>query len=208
MRLRTALGRAGRVNRLPHKLMPWHTGRVSVRLVKLLVPLMLVALVSAGCLSTPANEVDLAAEDAAASASVAQTTIAVAEDGATPLGGGVCLPVGFCYGAARSGEAVFEQRIDGRLTGAHLTLTWDAATPATEELLLGIAYRSGDSYEWVFVQGSSPLVLQEDTLDIPGGSVEALYVSAYRCLGVMAYACVSPQQAFHLEGTLTTASGP
>lgn len=106
-----------------------------------------------------------------------------------------------------SGETWFEPKLDGKLVGADLTLTWTAATPLTEELLLGIAYEKDDGeMDWIVATGPSPLVLSESGLDLPAETVKFVYVNPYKCQGgpVPVIACYGVEQAFTIEGTLAT----
>lgn len=106
----------------------------------------------------------------------------------------------------RSGESWFPFDLKGTLDATDLTLTWDAQTPATEELILGITYEKEDgSYDFVYASGASPLTLAENALGIEGSSVQGVYVNAYRCNGVgPGFACMAAAQEFTIAGSLTT----
>lgn len=109
------------------------------------------------------------------------------------------------------GSSWFEPDIAGTLIAAELTLTWSATTPLTAELLLGIAYENDEGEnDWLYAIGTSPLTLTETNLDIPTNKVNAIYVNPYKCQGTPAplVACYGIEQAFTIEGTLTTATPP
>lgn len=157
------------------------------------------ALLLAGCVSGAPDDLAPAAALSPEAAPV-MTSVPIAHEGSTPDAASACAP-GFCYGAGRPGSSSWiEPKLDGLLVGANLTLTWEARTPATETLLLGIAYATGaDSWDYVYVRGPSPLVLERTGLAIEGKDVEAVYVNGYRCEVAV---CASTSQPFTLEGAL------
>lgn len=173
--------------------------------MKLAAATLVGALVFAGCVSTGATDAPLD-ESAATTLAPAPIVSPFEASGSTFTGVGACVPV-FCYGvgAPSEGSDWFEPELEGNLTAVDLTLTWSATTPATEELLLGIAYETEDEmYDWVYATGASPLVLSKSGLDIPAERIYAIYVNAFRCAGDAVYGCASAEQPFSIEGTLTT----
>lgn len=158
----------------------------------------------AGCLD---QDVAPAATDLAAADELpptpARTNVTIAEDGATPTGAAVCSPIAGCHGQWQASEASsFQQRLGGVLDAAELTLTWDAASPATETLMLGIAISEDGEWRFETEQGASPLTLSRAGLDIPADAEVWVYVNAHKCTPTPVAPCVSTSQPFHLEGVL------
>jgi hypothetical protein len=130
----------------------------------------------------------------------------------------LCLPSGpnSCMGPAVPfvGDDFQATGVSGVVSGA-LTLTWDAQTPAHENLQLQAwsATSCGDSC-WegtgtlsVFVSGASPLALEFPETLLETGETIVLSVRAARLPApdpVVAYA--AGEQAFHLEGALRVAT--
>lgn len=151
----------------------------------------------AGCVSD--DPVESAAVDPTPPAAPA---IDVSFHGETERGAFACAsPLGFCYGVASPGSASSSQElvVEGTLVGVDLTMTWDAVTPATQEMIVGIAYGSGSEWKYLYAYGASPLRLSETGLAIPGEDVEVVYANAYRCASD---ACASTAQPFDIEGVL------
>lgn len=102
----------------------------------------------------------------------------------------------------------FEMEVDGTVTEASLTMTWEATNPTMETLLLGFGPRSGsgaDAHatdEAVYVTGTSPLELTIEDVAWTGGDYVAW---AWWDPGTDPQA--SPiDQPFEIEGSLTQAS--
>lgn len=149
-------------------------------------------------------------EASAEGAAPTRAVVPFAEEGSTFHGGAVCAPPTGCVGSGlpAPGESWFEPSLSGMLDEAELTLTWSAATPLTEELILGIAYETEDgATDFVTVQGASPLTLAEKDLGIPAGNIQGIYVNAFQCNGALVvWGCASSEQPFTLEGNLVTTS--
>ncbi|MEA3136541.1 MAG: hypothetical protein QOC71_822 [Thermoplasmata archaeon] len=192
---------------------------------------VLLALVLSGC-SDPGPAMDEeapgadAADQAAGDARVARpgdslaaaTTlpdpIELAWDGA--IDAGACAPSGLnsCMGASvplASGktDSLFLDSMPASWTGT-LNLFWDASSPATSELGLGLTfYESCGSgcYQSVgggaYLEGSSPLVLDVDHLEAPSGS-EGLWISVRqtRLTPDPVYGHASIGQDFRVDGLI------
>lgn len=149
-----------------------------------------------------------AAEDAAASAAVP-----VELEGETGLAAFVCVwavVVSDCEGGlvpVTSVKTWFPQDLDGALQGVDLTMTWDAATPVGEELLLGLAIQRGDKTEWLVESGPSPVRFERSQLDVDAETKVSIYVWT-PCEGeLVVWTCATDPQPFRIEGTLLVATG-
>jgi len=170
------------------------------------VALVAAALAFAGCVSAPAESEGASLAAASPGASAPRTTVPFQEQGSTFNGFAVCPVQGQCVGTGlpnvRSTTSWFEVGLSGVLQDVELTLTWQATTPATAELLLGIAFENeaGES-DWLYAYGPSPVVLSESGVGIPADKVHAVYVNAFKCASIV---CASIEQPFSIEGTLVT----
>ncbi|HEX2021090.1 MAG TPA: hypothetical protein VHH36_00130 [Candidatus Thermoplasmatota archaeon] len=159
----------------------------------------------AGCVATPEEPVEPESTDAGLDAPVPEPAVhEVAHAGTTQPGAFLCAPIDCVGQYAPDHKASWQEKVDGAIVGAALMLTWTAASPATQELLLGIAWRDGESWTYEVATGASPLMLQSETLEIPAGAEVFVYVNPLRCEGdAGVYACASgPAQAFDLAGVL------
>lgn len=158
-----------------------------------------------GCVSVAEDATPAASTDATASPPALTTTTPIAVEGETAPGGGVCVPVRCVFPSSPGSNTVFPVGVSGTITNVSLTLTWEAVSPASEELVLGIAYEGEDGETWEYAAGPSPLTLALSGLSIPAeGAV--IYVNAYVCQGGDgASACASgPSQAFRIEGDVVS----
>lgn len=127
-------------------------------------------------------------------------TLVVAEEGTLPAGAhveGATVPTG-------QWDRWFELTIDGVVTGATLTMTWEPTNPSMERLLLGFGPREGSGANAhagsgaVSVTGTSPLTL---TVDDVGWQHGDYVVWAWWDPATEPQA--SPvDQAFEIEGTV------
>lgn len=175
-----------------------------MRTLAILLAVLLPLGALAGCVDAPVDPAaaDDAALDGGATAAESLTTTPLSHDGVTPTGAAVCSPVTPCQGQyAAGGESSFELKFSGALDAVDIVATWDAASPASADLGLGLAIERDGEWTWDIEYGSSPLALQREGLDIPAGSTVYVYVNAHKCSPTPVAPCVSPEQAFHLEGT-------
>lgn len=105
----------------------------------------------------------------------------------------------------------YHEQPGATLVGAALRLEWTATTPATDTLGLGLM-RMGDNSTLVEnVEGTSPLTLEADGLDLALEDGDRLHLYVYNVRGfaheppVVGYA--TADQAFTVEGTLTMRTG-
>ncbi|HET6405720.1 MAG TPA: hypothetical protein VFH78_13845 [Candidatus Thermoplasmatota archaeon] len=164
--------------------------------------LLLAPLVAAGCVDAPAAAELAAAPDAAAP--VAPTATPFAQSGMLGPGAYVC-PVVTCAGVDLS-QRGWDADFRGTLVGVNLTLTWDAATPLTEDLVLGIGYGPMDGRSYELVTGSSPLALELADLSLTAKDDVRIFVFM-PVLVPMGAAMVLPPQEFRVEGTLLSTEG-
>lgn len=79
-----------------------------------------------------------------------------------------CVAFTFCETPAQDPrvDRYVEIELDQQIEQVNLTLTWDAVSPATEELRLGLSWACGqDGCTYVYVEGPSPLVLEQTGFD-------------------------------------------
>lgn len=205
-----------------------------MRLNPLTAVLLGLALAMAGCVGSDATDADDAPEmtttdgetsgsdaQAASSASSDEPTSrtlsferAVHENGTLPrtVSSGAAGP--FVGVVAGSVDRWFEVDLNGTVTGANLTMTWDPAGPGMDSLMLAFGPREEDSdgtyatEKTKKVTGTSPLELSLEDLDWTKGT----YV-VYAWWDPEQTAVVSPEdQVFTIEGTVdhiveTSASG-
>lgn len=168
-----------------------------------LVAIMLVApLVAAGCVTPPEDVETAAAAQTPGLIPVAQTEFTF--DGGFGPGAYAC-PIVTCIEEFPMDNSGTEADIVGVVTGANLTLTWDATSPTMQAMYLGISWGTEDDEEWEaeYVEGTSPLVLELAGLDIPE-DVE-LWVWAWPVSPVpMGIVGATTPQSFHIEGTFAT----
>lgn len=165
------------------------------------VPLMIAAaLALAGCVDGATEPLDAAASETALPGTMAIQT-PFAKDGSIAPGAYVC-PVVTCVGVEPS-DRVWDLSFAGTLVGLNLTLTWEATTPATEELVLGIGHGSADARDYDMVSGPSPLALALDGLNLTGEDEVSVFVWMEQPVPV---AGLTTPQDFHVEGALATSS--
>lgn len=174
-------------------------------------PIVLLALFApaaalAGCVDDAAAPAALADDAAPPETAVILLEVPVRHEGTTATGAAVCTPVAPCTGPALTpvGGTAFEQHRKGVIVAADLTMTWTAASPAAEELGLGIAIGIDGEWSWEYVRGSSPLRLERTGLDIPRAAEVFVYANGFTCTPTPVAPCVSLPQEFVIEGTLGT----
>lgn len=168
------------------------------------VPLMIAAaLALAGCVGGATDDaVEAAATDGALLTETARTQTPFAEDGALGPGAYVC-PLVVCVGGEPTSERTWDAPFEGTLVGLNLTLTWDATTPATEELVLGIGHGAAEGRDYELVTGPSPLELTLDGLNLTASDDVRIFVWMIQPVPVAGV--VTPQE-FHVEGVLLGAA--
>lgn len=157
-----------------------------------------------GCLGgpEPLEAASAPAEEMGASLPV---VITVDESGTTGTGAAACTPLGGCVGQMVTGEErVFSPSLTGTLVGVDLVAEWVSTSPETEELLLGVSYKDGDEWAYIYEVGPSPLRLSKSGLDIAAKDFTAFYVNAFKCTPTPVAACASSDVAFTVKGTLDT----
>lgn len=158
------------------------------------------ALALAGCVTGAPEEVDAAsAQNALAAATPNAASVPFAFDGSFAPGGTVC-PVVTCEGVGPGNERIAELELKGTLTAVDLVLTWDAATPAMEELRLGVSWGPSDDREYEFVDGASPLALAVSDLAVTADDEPLVWVWVPE---KVPFLYVHTPQDFHVEGTIT-----
>lgn len=157
----------------------------------------------AGCVAPGAAPAD----DSVAPATAAPTAAAATEqpfafDGDFGPGLVACGP-GTCTGLS-PGKRWTDLDLDGTLTGANLTLTWTATTPAMQKLRLGISWGDEKDRQYEIAEGPSPVVLSLADLSIAPEDAPFVWVWAVTPVP-MGVATATTPQTFHVEGTLTVA---
>ena len=169
--------------------------------MKLPLALVLAAgLALAGCLDGAADELEGAAADLAAAPQVALVEQPFSFEGRLGVSVVAC-PVLTCFGAALVPHELYAD-LDGAIEAVALTMTWDAATPHTRAMRLGLAWGPEDDRHWEYVDGTSPLVL-----DIAGLGIQPddePYVFGWvPCAVPLCLVVATTQQSFHVGGTVT-----
>lgn len=167
----------------------------------------------AGCLDTAAPGAATESEDAAGLA-IVEPDVAVSVDGALAAQVLVC-PAVACVGRALVGESdrFFPQESIRDLASADLTLEWDATSPFTERLRLGVftcadpCKSDADLSDIRFVDGPSPLSFTTDAMTVPEGEKLFAFVWVPSFTPAPVYGVLSTPQGFHVEGTLTPGTG-
>jgi hypothetical protein len=133
-------------------------------------------------------------------------------DAASSDGPPVPVPVSL-DGTLTARASVFDTGVAGPLSRIDLTLTWEAASPLTEEMYLTAfackvpCESAEDVGEHVIASGPSPVVF--DLHDFPLAADQTLYVKVdSKGLVPLFYATVATDQPFHVEGTLTPGPAP
>lgn len=178
-----------------------------MRTLTLLLTALLPLGALAGCVDAPVEPSAAADDDAALEngAGLAATVTPVSKDGATPTGGSVCSVATPCQGQYfTGGEGSFELGFVGTLDAVDIVATWEAESPATEDMMIGIGVERDGEWTYEVESGPSPLTFTRDGLDIPAGSSVWLYMNAHKCTPTPVAPCVSTAQPFHLEGTFST----
>lgn len=98
-------------------------------------------------------------------------------------------------------ERFFQQDAKDGLVRYDLTLTWEASSPASETLRLGLAKGEGESRKLDYVEGTSPLVLSGDSFSVDGGKFDIWVWLGSATPGAETYATVG--QPFTVSGTIT-----
>lgn len=153
---------------------------------------------------------------APSSAPFAESVIPILLDGSTGTQAFVCVDVAppCAYRDVVAGESdLILEGLAGRIAAGALVLEWDAATPATEELVFGIMVMGGEGEACAAVslgmaRGSSPLRLEVAPLEREFCASDVLHVWASNGIyagGPPAVAQLDVDQAFHLEGSVTLA---
>lgn len=93
------------------------------------------------------------------------------------------------------------------LVAVNLTLSWTAASAATDTLGLGAMRMGSNSTLLENVEGTSPLEIQAEALDLLMDEENGFHAYVYNVKGLVhqdpAFGYVSADNAFHVEGTLT-----
>lgn len=123
-----------------------------------------------------------------------------------------CVGTYSCVGETCTGtrdpriERSFEIEHDGTLRGVNATLQWDALSPVTETLRVGVAWNCDDGCQYDFVDGQAPLELTADDLEIE----DEAYVFVWQpdlAEDVPAYVGATHDQPFTVTGTATVQAG-
>lgn len=135
--------------------------------------LALLALALAGCTSPGAEEVaplDAQTQADLAAANAAPPAVVKVEPTSGTVGAmaaGACVPQDDGYACCCvSGHPSESMHVSGNATGT-LTFTWDAPTPQTERMHVGM---SGPRDLWLTTSGASPLTLTLE--NVPSGNYE------------------------------------
>lgn len=191
----------------------------------LLCALLTVAAAAAGCSDGSGRD---APRDVAAGPSTGSLNLTVDEpsievlpvawEGNLGTWGGACTDGAGCVFQQVEGDTtdLVLERPGTNLTGANLTLTWTAASPATEELGFAIMVMAtcdgceSPMEEWV--EGASPLTLALADLDLALDADHVIHVYVYNAQGGVdagvAWAGGTPDQAFAVAGDLTLKGAP
>lgn len=185
---------------------------------------LILVLLLVGCTRAEPPPVEAAAsEEPATDAPAPETTatdlapasreIPVALDGNTGTSAVLCVagPVGECafqeVSPGVTGDLFENER--GTITGGELVLTWDAASPATQELSIGLMWMGGGdacpSLDLGMATGPSPLTLaiSPSPRELCADELIHLWVSGNTWGGQdPAYYQVDVDQAFHIEGKI------
>lgn len=168
---------------------------------KSFVPWMIAAaLALSGCVGAQDDPVEPASTEDAMD-STAPTETPFAKDGMIGPAAYVCPLVG-CVGGEPMSDRTWDAPFEGTLVAANLTLTWDAMTPATQDLVVGLAHGPADARKYELTSGPSPLELTVDGLTLTKGDDVRVFVWVPTPLMV---AAASTPQAFHVEGVLVGA---
>lgn len=157
-----------------------------------------------------------AATSSNGSATPTSVSLPIALDGSVGTQAFLCLqPVGECLG-----EAVQEGKSDllfegeaGRVAGGELVLSWNATTPATQELSMGVMLMRGEGEACAPVslasgKGGSPLALAVPAATralCPSDILHVWVSGANYGASDATYYQVDTDQAFHLGGWLELA---
>ena len=202
-----------------------------------IIALVLAALVGAGCLggeTRPAEMVDGASESADASAQAAPPSptsatateneatgdaqdddiapvpkeLPFAFEGATGTFVYACAQ-GQCAGeSVAPSESLWKLPLEGDVDGVDVTLTWDAATPATETLHVAVAWGTACGGDCIAVtdgissEGTSPLTLTAD--DLLRQDIEIAYLMVSWPTPQLPGAWLGVDQPFTVEGKVRT----
>lgn len=173
------------------------------------IPLV-AALLLAGCVNVPAEDVEAASVGAASATAEAQPApIPVAFDGALGAGAFACAVV-VCQGQnVQPSERLFETDAWGA-NAVELTMTWDAASPANERLVLGVftcdkseCRSDADLSQLEYVYGASPLTFSLDEIVVPAGETLYVFMNVGPAVASdVVFAQATTPQEFHIEGTI------
>lgn len=113
-----------------------------------------------------------------------------------------------CPGTGIGNDRWFPTDPDGTVRGLNLTMTWNATTPAMEQMRLGVSYGGCDGdgldcQEASFVDGASPLELSVDEVDA-NGTLAVWFWTPSRTPPSTAGTYVSHPQDVHIQGAFTS----
>lgn len=170
------------------------TGALALTLA-LLVPLVL-----AGCLGYE-ETTTAALAPAAEEATAPLRQVALHHEGRIPTMVIACPLVACIAAPSRDGwNATLALAEEGTLASLRVVLTWEASSPAMEELGLEVARGTGESYESLgFVYGPSPLVLELDE-PIALDPAQEVRISAAIMSRVPAPVFVTTEQRVSIDG--------
>ena len=135
---------------------------------------------------------------------------------------GCVFPVGQCtdpYGTVLEGNTdLFVDRPGANLTGLSFEVTWQARSPATQELWVGAMVMTScegcNDTEFPDIHGVSPLRLDVQGVSVPLMAEARVHIYVYNPNGfvydpaVPAYGGASVDEPFHIEGTATVLVPP
>ncbi|MHB1260998.1 MAG: hypothetical protein ACYC2H_04700 [Thermoplasmatota archaeon] len=177
----------------------------------------------AGCSDAPEESTGSIPESATTTSSapvvVAQPvvdTILISFDGnlGTSVHGCV-FPAGVCdtREVVADETDVIIERPGANLTAVSFDITWEATSPATQTLDVGVMVMAScdgcNDTEFVSLKGPSPLHVEASGLSLALTQDAVLHIYVYNSQGLVhnpavpAYALASVDQAFHIEGTAT-----
>lgn len=130
----------------------------------------------------------------------------------TATAGGCVVPANACeFQSAAPDQSTFLLAAAGNLTAVTATITWTAATPATNTLAVGVSIQGGNGTFLGSARGTSPLTFSWSSGTTPprmaDGDVVRFFV--YNAGGVVAqdpvpaYGYATPEQAFHVVAAAT-----
>ncbi len=128
---------------------------------------------------------------------------------------GCVFPAGICqtHAVVPESDDLFVERPGANLTALAIEVTWQAPTPATQELWVGAMVMTScegcNDTEFPDVHGASPLRLDVQDVSVPLSDEASVHIYVYNPKGLVhdpavpGYAVVSAEQAYHIEGTAT-----